>query len=88
MSASAALLPHLTHRMHAYEFPNPWIAANWGLRGENLPDPASVDYLLVDTQALGDRRPLYERLVGPNGQFRVVYSRDGIVMARRVAPAG
>lgn len=88
VSASAALLPHLTHRVHAYEFPNPWIAANWGLRGENLPDPASVDYLLVDTQALGDRRPLYERLVGPNGQFRVVNSRDGIVMARRVAPAG
>jgi uncharacterized membrane protein len=88
VSASGSFMPHLTHRVHVYEFPNPWVAANWGLRGENLPDPTTVDYLLVDTQALGDKHQLYERLVGPDKEFRVVYSHDGIVMARRVAPAG
>jgi uncharacterized membrane protein len=88
VSTTAALMPHLTHRVHTYEFPNPWVAANWGIRGENLPDPAGVDYLLVDTGALGDQRELFERLAGPGKEFRVVYSRDGIVMARRAEVAG
>jgi uncharacterized membrane protein len=83
VSATASILPHLTHRVAAYEFPNPWIAANWGLRGENLPDPASVEYLLLDTRALGDNSQLYERLVGPGKEFRVVYAHDGILMARQ-----
>jgi uncharacterized membrane protein len=88
VSASDSFMPHLTHRVHAYEFPNPWMAANWGLRGENPPDPNTVHYLLVDTRTLGDKSQLYERLVGPGKEFRVVYSHDGIVMARRVGPAG
>jgi uncharacterized membrane protein len=88
VSASASLMPHLTHRVHVYELPNPWVAANWGIRGENLPDPATVDYLVVDTTALNDQRDLFERLAGPGKEFRVVYSHDGIVMARRVAAAG
>jgi uncharacterized membrane protein len=88
VSASDLFMPHLTHRVRIYEFPNPWTAANWGLRGENPPDPAMVRYLLLDTQALGDKRQLYERLVGTGKEFREVYSREGIVMARRVGPGG
>jgi uncharacterized membrane protein len=88
VSTTAALMPHLTHRVQAYEFPNPWVAANWGIRGEHLPNPAGVDYLLVDTGALGDQRQLFERLAGPGKEFRVVYSHDGIVMARRAEVAG
>jgi uncharacterized membrane protein len=88
VSTTAALMPHLTHRVHVYEFPNPWLAANWGVRGENLPDPAVIDYLLVDTGQLGDQRERFERLVGPGREFRVVYAHDRIVLARRAAATG
>jgi uncharacterized membrane protein len=83
VSASAHLVPHLTHRTHIYGFPNPWLTTNWGIHGENPPDPAAIDYLIVDTQVLGERRGLFERLVGPDKQFRVVFTNDGIVLARR-----
>ena len=86
VSTSAYLAPHLTHRVHLYEFPNPWVAANWGLHGEHRPDPAIIDYLVVDTNRLGEQRQLYERLVGPDKEFRVVFAKDGIVMARRALP--
>ncbi len=86
VSTSAYLAPHLTHRVHIYEFPNPWVTANWGLHGENPPDPATIDYLVVDIQRLGEQRQLYERLVGPDKEFRVVFAKDGIVVARRALP--
>jgi Predicted membrane protein (DUF2079) len=88
VSTSAHLAPHLTHRVHIYEFPNPWVTANWGLRGENPADPATIDYLVVDIQRLGVQRRLYERLVGPDKEFRVVFAKDGIVVARRALPPG
>jgi len=88
VSTSAYLAPRLTHRVHVYEFPNPWVTANWGLHGENPPDPATVDYLVVDTQRLGEQRRLYERLVGPGKEFRVVFAKDGIVASRRALPPG
>jgi hypothetical protein len=48
VSAAYNLVPHLTHREHAYTFPNPWAPSNWGVDGENRPDPQAVDWLLVD----------------------------------------
>jgi uncharacterized membrane protein len=86
VSASYDLVPHLTHRVHIYEFPNPWVVTNWGAHGENPPDPATVDYLVLDTALNGAQRPLYERLVAAGGPFRVIYQADGIVAARRVRP--
>ena len=82
VSASYNLIPHLTHRVHAYEFPNPWRVANWGAHGEHPPDPATADYLVVDERLLGDQRPLYERLTGPRGGYTKIFETDGIVVAR------
>jgi len=84
VSASYNLIPHLTHRVYAYEFPNPWRVANWGAHGENPPDPDTVDYLVLDERLLGDQRPLYERLLGPDGGYRKVFASDGIVVAERM----
>jgi uncharacterized membrane protein len=83
VSASYNLIPHLTHRVAAYEFPNPWEVSNWGAHGEDPPDPDTVDYLVVDERLLGDRWPLYQRLVGAEGGFRELYRSEGIVVARR-----
>jgi hypothetical protein len=86
VSATYYLVPHLTHRVHVYEFPNPWVVTNWGAHGENPPDPATVDYLVVDERQLGSQKPLYERLLSPQGGYQPVYREDGIVVA--VRPGG
>ena len=77
------LVPHLTHRVHIYEFPNPWVPTNWGLRGEHPPDLRTVDWFVLDTTLNGDHASLYARLIAPDGDFRVVFHRDNIVVARR-----
>lgn len=82
VSASYDLVPHLTHRRHAYEWPNPWIVTNWGLDGENPPDPGTVDYIVLDTD-LAQEPDLLARLTGPTGAFRVIYDEPGVVLAER-----
>ncbi|HEU5305903.1 MAG TPA: DUF2079 domain-containing protein [Acidimicrobiia bacterium] len=84
-SAIYNLLPHLAHRDEIYDFPVPWRNVNWGVHGEHLADPAGVQWLAVDrremsTQDLG----LLEKLLAH--QFRVVFDRDDIVVAKRVHP--
>jgi uncharacterized membrane protein len=86
VAATYDLVPHLTHRVQIYEFPNPWVVTNWGVHGERPPDPATVDYLVLDTSLNGTQEPLFERLTGPGGQFQPVFSSDGIVVARRIRP--
>ena len=94
-AASYYIVPHLSHREQIYTFPNPWIAANWGLAGEAPHDPdhdhvgAEVDWLVVDTTTHGaDSREelLLDELLA--AEFRVVSDDSGIVVARRVARPG
>lgn len=82
VSASYYLIPHLTHRRYAYEWPNPWILGNWGVESEPPPDPATVDYLVIDT-TLGQEPQLLATLTGPGGEFEIVLDRDGVLVARR-----
>jgi hypothetical protein len=64
-----------------------WLPPRWPPTWPGrLPDPATIDYLVVDIQRLGGQRRLYERLVGPDKEFRVVFAKDGIVVARRALP--
>jgi uncharacterized membrane protein len=86
VSATYYLVPQLTHRVHIYEFPNPWVPTNWGISGERPPDPETADYLVLDIGLNGPQQGLYQRLVAPGGPFRIVYDVQGIVVARRVAP--
>jgi hypothetical protein len=79
-------VPHLTHRTHIYEFPNPWVMSYWGVRGSKPPDPATVDFLVVDRTLNPRYQPLFDRLVGAGGQFRIIYQADNIVVASRVRP--
>jgi uncharacterized membrane protein len=86
VSATYNLVPHLTHRVHIYEYPNPWVPTNWGANGENPPDPETVDYLVLDITLNGAQQGLYDWLVTTGGPFKIVFDEDGIVVARRVAP--
>ncbi len=86
VSASYNLVPHLTHRPNVYEWPVPWRAGNWGVRGENLHDPADVDWIVVE-QALLDRdgTELLDRLLA--GEFALRFEREGLLVAQRLRPA-
>lgn len=86
VSATDNLIPHLTHRVHAYIFPHPWQLPFWGVQGSSPPDPRTVDYLVLDmtTTSIGiDQEPTYRELTNADGEFHVVYDRAGIVVARR-----
>jgi uncharacterized membrane protein len=83
VAATYYLVPHLDHRVHIYEWPNPFVAANWGVVGSPPPDPSTADWLVLDRTLLGDTQALFERLTGPGGAFRVVFDRDEVVVARR-----
>jgi uncharacterized membrane protein len=83
VSASYSIVPHLAHRTTIYEFPNPWIVGNW-LDEHRRPDPAKVDYLVIDRTSNPDRAALVRALTGPGGSFRIVSDVDDVVVARRV----
>jgi uncharacterized membrane protein len=86
VSASYYLVPQLTHRREIYEYPNPWSPANWGVRGEGTVDPASIDYLAIDTGLTGEPAERYRNLTGPDGEFRVIWSDVGVEIAERIRP--
>jgi hypothetical protein len=85
VSASYSLVPHLTHRTIVYEFPNPWVVGNW-LDQRRMPDPAKVEWLIVDRTSNPDRAALVAELTRPGGPFVVMSERDQVVVARRVHP--
>ncbi len=88
VSATYALLPHLAHRRRAYDWPNPWRPVLWANDNENPPSPNNVDYIVVDRQlGGGDDRATLDRLTEDGGEFKLLFDRDDIVVARRVRAA-
>lgn len=91
VSATYNLVPHLTHRVTIYEWPNPWIVGNWGTSSSPPPDADDADWIVIDTTLLGgeDQTALWTRLVGPDGagaEFAIRYDVDDVVVAERVDP--
>jgi hypothetical protein len=83
VSATYRLVPHFTHRHEAFEFPNPWIPFNWGVRNENQRSPESVEWLVVDTHGIGEEdRTLVDEIVAGE-EWEVVLDEQGIIVARR-----
>ena len=85
VSAPYNLVPHLTHRAKVYEFPVPWCNINWGVAGENLDDPAGVEWLILDRRLLGDNSALADDLLST--EFTVRFESLDIVVAERTQPA-
>ena len=84
VTATYTLLPHLSHRERIYDWPNPFEAAYWGNNDEErLPDPATIEYLVVDRQQIGPgQQELFDGLVDGD-PFTVVFDRDDVLVARR-----
>lgn len=101
VAATYALGPHLTHREDIYDWPNPWIQSYWGndLPGggsEPAPhDPNRVTWVVFDRVHLDVGNPqnvrqaaLVQRLIGPGGEFQIVFEQDDVVVAKRIRPDG
>jgi uncharacterized membrane protein len=85
VSAAYTFVPHLAHREQVYEYPVPWENINWGVEGENLDDPATVDWLAIDKGLLDiESTKLLDRLL--EREFRVAFDQNDILVARRVHP--
>jgi len=85
VSASYRLIPHLTHRESIYSFPNPWVLRNFGLDNTVGPDPAIIEWLVVDRTSIGQAdSDLLDRVL-MSGEFVVVTDRDSVVVAARSA---
>jgi uncharacterized membrane protein len=83
VAVSYNITPHVTHRVWAFEFPNPWINVNW--LSTRVPEqPARVQWIVVEDALLDDQdRALLARLTAPAGPFTVVYDQGGVEAARR-----
>jgi len=85
VSATYNIDDHLTHRISIFEYPNPWVVTNWGISLHNPPDPSKVDWLVLDTRAIGNQAALYEALIA-KGEFSAVFNEHGILVLYRVRP--
>jgi len=86
VSASYQLLPHLSHRNHIYDWPNPFTPAVWGNDDcADLPDPTTIEYVALDRSQVGDNnRALFDNMLKEGGPFEVVYEDEVVVVAKRV----
>lgn len=84
VSVTYYLTPHLSHRPVDFEFPNPWVGVNYGLKPSDHGDPATVQWLILDRATLGTpEKALLASLTGPDAAFSIVYDRRGVVVAHR-----
>jgi uncharacterized membrane protein len=85
VSATYGLVPQLSERPEIYSFPNPWRAHNWGVKGSATRDPRRVDWLVIDRGVITapEDIALLDAILG-NGNFRIVFDRDNVVVARRI----
>ncbi|GAC1379773.1 MAG: hypothetical protein NVSMB4_08920 [Acidimicrobiales bacterium] len=89
ITASYPVVPHLTHRTKVYEWPNPYVRSYYGLDATTpMPNPGTVQYLLLDTGVNPDYQSLADDLTGPRGEFRVIVKGSGVLLARRFRPPG
>ncbi|MGH8557871.1 MAG: DUF2079 domain-containing protein [Methylococcales bacterium] len=83
IAVSHNMVPHLTHRNEIYMFPNPWKTYYWGINGENVPSPKSIQTLFMDRAAIGPEvMEVFERLIDA-GEFSIIAEEDTLIVARQ-----
>ena len=82
ISLSHNLLPNLANKNAVYMFPNPFMPQYWGIQGENLPSSASIEMLLLDTNAIGaQNNRIFKRLI-ETGKYSIEKKEGTLVLAR------
>lgn len=87
VSASHNLVPFLANRDQIYMFPNPWRPYYWGIRGEHPADPAAVETIFLDTDAIGDDLVALARATIASGGWYVAVDQDDVLLAHRLPAA-
>jgi uncharacterized membrane protein len=83
VAAADNITPHLSHRRHAYDFPNPFEWMIYGKSEADIPNPANADWIVLQPATLSkNHRAIFDSLV-KSQTFRVVYRQDGVVVAQR-----
>jgi hypothetical protein len=77
---------HMAHRVGIYEFPVPWCNVNWGVHGEHLDDPATVQYLVLDRKLVEGGRDLALLSDLLSSEFAIVSENQDILVAKRTHP--
>jgi uncharacterized membrane protein len=74
----------IANRSEAYTWPNPWSKWKRGYEFAPLPDPNSIEYLLILRSELSDRNTdLFQDLTSESGDFDVLIDEQDVVLARR-----
>lgn len=81
VSAFDLFVPHLTHRTTVYEFPNPWVRFNYGVRDTELPDPAEVEWVIVRTDN-PELSPMIDAL-RRSGEYTIVFEEHPVMLLHR-----
>jgi uncharacterized membrane protein len=85
VSAHYHLVPHLTHRTHSYEFPNPFTPANWGFPGDQHQpkDRDAIRFVVLERPLLGAQdQALLDHLRG-HPHWHTILDRHGIILLQR-----
>jgi uncharacterized membrane protein len=85
VSAQFNLVPHLTHRVRIYEFPNPFRTANWGLSGDVHPprNLREVRYVVVDRGLLDDDQRTLLRDLQASPDWATRFDASNVVLLER-----
>jgi uncharacterized membrane protein len=84
VSAVFNLVPHLSHRVHIYEFPTPWQARNWAdgsQDGEQLAIADEIDYVVVPEQLESEEQAIVNDLV--EADYSIIHNQDGYMVLKR-----
>lgn len=72
-------VPHLAIRTDVYQLPNPWERSNYSAPGLPLPDPETVEWVVIRR---GEDDALAERLLA-SAEFDVVYDEGSALVLKR-----
>lgn len=85
VSAQYRLVPHLAERRRIYSFPNPWRIQYYGVEGTTKPDPAVVEWLILDETVLGtDEDVALLDCIKGAGTFAEAFRDQQIVVYHRI----
>ncbi len=77
------LVPHVDWK-YVHKWPNPFKRSYWGLDEKSpLPDPRTVQYVLLDETLLDAEGRSIESSLTASGQFAPVFERESVVLLKR-----
>ena len=87
VSATYALIPHITHREVVYSFPNPWIQSNFLNSPSRYVDPDRVKWIVVAEMQMAPEVTEKLNSLIASGEFGDAETVNRVTSYRRLRPA-